>query len=120
VVHGVEVAFEIVEARLPQRPVGSEPRVDGAQWLGPDAIEATLGVRTDVDEAGVAQDPEVLRHGWLADAEGADEVAHGPLGQQQVEQTAPVRLGDYLERGDSPTLPNSYITVKTSTPKRAA
>src|SRR5436190_14085030 len=52
---GGQVRLEAVEAGAPHLPVGLEPRVELDQWFGPQAVEPTLSVHADLDEAGLAQ-----------------------------------------------------------------
>jgi hypothetical protein len=100
VLHCVQVVFEGVETRLPHLAIGREPLVDAAQWLGAHAIQATLGVPADGDEASFAQDAQVFGHGWLAEAKFGDEVADGALGgAQQIQNPAAVGLGERFEDG---------------------
>src|SRR4051794_18393632 len=92
------MTFEVVEACAPQRAVRREPLVDRAQWFGADAVDAALPVDARVDQAGLAQDAEVLRYCGLTDGQRLDELADGLLaGEQQVEDPTPVRLGHDFE-----------------------
>src|SRR3954470_22438519 len=78
--HGVEMAFEGVEAGGPQAAVRIEPLVEVAEGLGPGAVDAALGIDADLDQAGGPQHPQVLGHRRLAQGQRGDEVADGPLG----------------------------------------
>ena len=98
--------------RAPQSPVGGEPRVDLGERLGPEPVEPALGVGAHVDEAGLAQDPEVLRHGGLAQAEPVNQFADRALAvAQQVENRATGGFGEDGEAHD-PNMPPSYMPVK--------
>ena len=97
--HGIQVLFEQVEARRPQLAVGRQPRVEGLERCGTQPVDAPLRVGADVDEAGVAQDAQMLGHRRLADGEVVDEVADGQIGApEQIQDAAPVGLGEDLER----------------------
>jgi hypothetical protein len=93
------VVLELVEALPPHLPVGLEPGVQLHQWLNPDAIQATLPDRTDIDEPGVAQYAEVLRHGWLTHRQSLDQCTHRSLpAAQLVEDLSSAWLGNNLDR----------------------
>jgi hypothetical protein len=94
-----EMCFESVEAVAPHRAVGLEPCVQLGQRFQPDPVEPALPVGAHVDEAGVAQDAQVLRDERLAAAELIDEVADGPLAlPKQVEDPPTVRLRENFDR----------------------
>ena len=94
------MGFELVEAPLPHLSIGLEPLVELHQGFGPKAVETALAVHTDRDEAGVSQHPKVLRHCGLTDLEAGDQGIHRPFaGPQLVEDLAPARLGEDLDRG---------------------
>ncbi len=86
--------------------VRRQPRIDLAQWLGSDPVDAALCVDAGFDQPGIAQDLEVLRDGGLAQRQGFDEVAHRALAlDQDVENAATTLLGQHLE-GNGPQVPN--------------
>src|SRR4051812_28120610 len=64
-----DLGAERVEALVPKAAVGLEPLVDLAQRSGVDGVETAGAVGADGREAVLAQDPQVLRHGRLGDAE---------------------------------------------------
>lgn len=98
--HPVELPREIIESFFPLRSVGREPLVDCTQWLGAHAIDALLCGDTRFDQARVAQDPEMLGHRRLAQAQGRDEFRdRSLLHAENVENAATVRLGDDIEGG---------------------
>jgi hypothetical protein len=96
--HVVEMSFQRVEAAAPGGPVGRQPLVDLAERLGPDPVQAPLRVGAHLDQARLAQHPQVLGNAGLADAQRGHQVADGllPLAQQ-VQDPPPMRLGQYLE-----------------------
>ena len=91
-----------VEPIAPCGAVRREPLVDLAQRLGTQPVDAALRVHPHVDDAGLAQHPQVLRHRRLADAERGDKVADRPiLLAQQIEDAPPVRLSEHVEHPTS-------------------
>src|SRR6185437_15041336 len=102
VVHVVEMGFQRAEASGPGGAVGRQPLVDLAERFGPEPVHAPLGVGPHLDQARLAQHPEVLGHAGLAEAQRGHQVADGLLLlAQQVQDAAPVRLGQNLEHATS-------------------
>jgi len=57
-----------------------------------------LGIHARVDEPGIAEHPQVLRHRRLADGELVNELADGALAvAEQVEDAPALRLGEDVE-----------------------
>src|SRR4029450_8833750 len=100
-------------------PNGAQPLVELRERVRPDAVQAALRVRARLDEPGVLQDAEVLRHGRLAHPEVLDELSHRSLAiAEQIEDLKPPRLAQYLEcrcSAHSCLLPARYMPVKEST-----
>ena len=91
--------FEVVEAGSPHEAVGREPLVEVAQRVRPYSIDAPLGIRSHLDQARLAQDPQVLGNRGLAHPQGDDELADRALGlPQEIEDSSPVGLREDLER----------------------
>ena len=62
----LQVAFEGVEPVAPVDAIGLEPSVHVGQRLRPQCVEPAAPLGPSGDEAGVAQDAEVLETpGWL-------------------------------------------------------
>jgi hypothetical protein len=98
--HPVEVPFEGIEMRGPEPSERSEPGVHFLEPLGPEPVEPALCVHGGLHESGVAQHPQVLRHGRLRETELALDLSDRQLGRdQQPQHRAPRRLGDDLEGG---------------------
>jgi len=96
----IEVTFESIDVSVPEAAEGSEPRVDFPERFGPEAIEAALPVDGSLDEAGIAEDAEVLGDGGLGHAEVALDLSDGLLGgDQEGEDGAAAGLGNNFERG---------------------
>jgi hypothetical protein len=88
------VVFEAIKVRRPEPAVGGEPLVELGERLRPDAVQAALRIRAGLDQPGILEDAEVLRHRWLAEAELLDELPDGPLAvAEQLEDRQPARLG---------------------------
>ena len=92
------------EARRPPLPVRRQPPLHLAQRLRTDPVDAALGV-----DRGTRTSPAWRKTrrcldtaGWLMPSD-VDEVSHGSLlSQQQIEDQAPVRFGEHLERRHHP------------------
>jgi hypothetical protein len=103
------MALEAIEVCRPELAVRREPVVELFERFRPDAIQAALRVRAHLDEPRIFEDAEMLRDGWLADAEAIDEVADRPFAvAEQVEDRQTARLGQDLEcseSGDAKSIP---------------
>lgn len=92
--------FKVVEARGPHPPVGRQPLVEHPERLRPYSVQATLRVGAHLDQAGLAQDAQVLGDGRLAQIEPLYQIAHRRFGRlQEIEDAPAVRLCEDLERG---------------------
>ena len=92
--------FEGVELAAPEAPVRLEPLVQLTERLGPEGVQAPLGVGPDLDQPRLPEDPQVLGHARLAEAKPGDQLVHRPLTlPQEVEDMTAVRLGEHLEGG---------------------
>ena len=92
------MAFEGVEAAGQFGAVGLEPLVEFPQRLGAEAVEATLGVAADLDEAGIAEDLEVSGHTGLVHADAVNELGHRSLTVPNgVEDPTASGFGDHVE-----------------------
>ena len=60
---------ETIEAIVPDLPITGEPRVELAEGLWPQRIEAALSVRAHEDEAGFVQDAQVPGDAGLREAQ---------------------------------------------------
>src|ERR1035441_8298194 len=83
------------------RPVlleGGRPVVQGTDGFGVGAVELLAAQAANVDEAGLAQDAEVLGDGGLVQLQAGDDVAHGALvGCEEGEDLATAWFGDGVE-----------------------
>ena len=96
------MAGEVVEARGPHPPVRGEPLVDRLQGLRSHAVETSLGVAADLDEPRLAENPQVLGDGWLAQLELRDKLAYRLLClSEEIEDPPAVRLGHDIEHRHS-------------------
>src|ERR1700678_4530941 len=90
----------LVETVAPHLPVRLEPGVQLDQRLATDAVEATLTIGANTNQAGITQDTQMLRGRRLADGQSLDEGLNRLFtGAQFVEDEASGRLGDYLNGG---------------------
>jgi len=93
------MAFESIEVRGPQLPVRLQPVVELGKWLGTDAVQPALRVGAYVDEPGVLQHAQVLRHRGLAETQALHEIADRPLSvAQELEDLQPAGLPERLEQ----------------------
>jgi hypothetical protein len=91
-----EMLAQGIQALAPQVSERGQPRVELRQRLGPDPVQAALGVRADDHETRISQDPEMLGHRRLAECELPDQLAHRALAvAQQVEDATAGRLGQH-------------------------
>jgi hypothetical protein len=87
------VVFEAIEVRGPEFAVGGQPVVELGERLRPNAVQAALRIRPGLDQPRFLEDAEVLGHGRLAEADAADEVAHGSLAvAEQIQDLKPPGL----------------------------
>jgi hypothetical protein len=97
-VHVVEVGLQRVEPVTPGGPVRSQPLIDLPERLGPEPVPAPLAVGSHLDQARLAQDPQVLGHPRLAEAQFRGQVADRPLAAaEQIEDAPPVRFDQNLK-----------------------
>lgn len=94
------MAFERVHVVGPVAAERNEPGVELLERLRLDAIQATLRVDAGLDEAGVAEDAEVLGDRGLRESQALLEFADGEVGvDEQGENRAAGGLGDDVEDG---------------------
>lgn len=92
------MAFERIETAGQLSAVRLKPLVEFSQRFGAQAIEPTLRVATDFDEAGVAQHLEMPGHAWLMHANGLDEFRYRTLSASHgIEDPSASRLGDHVK-----------------------
>ena len=102
--HGVEVSFQCIETVTPGGPVRRQPLIDLPQRLAPEPVQPSLGVGPDLDQPRLAQHPEMLRYRRLADAKAGYQVTDCLFASaQQVENAAPVGLGQNFEHAPNMT-----------------
>ena len=100
---GVEVPFERIDVDGPEPAERSQPGLDLLKRLGPQPVETPLCVPRGLHEAGLAQHPQVLRHGRLRHPELALDLSDRLFGRdQEAQDGAAVRLGDDFEDGFHP------------------
>ncbi len=84
--------------RGPEPSERGEPRVHFPQLLGFEPVEPALRIHRCFDEAGFAQNTQVLRHSWLGHAELTLDLPNRPVRRdEQAQDGAPIRLGDDFE-----------------------
>ena len=92
------MAFESIDMSGPISTEGFEPRIDFHEWLGLDAIEASLGIDARLHEAGFTKHAQVLGNRGLRQPKLFLDVTHGLLGRrQQTQNGAATWLGDDAE-----------------------
>ena len=85
------MALQSVEPAAPEVAVGAEPGVELGERLGAQAVPAPLSVGPHLDEPGLTQHPQVLRHAGLAEPEVLDQLADGPLALPEQVEDLPAR-----------------------------
>ena len=91
----IEMAFESVDVNRPEAAELFQPGIEFLKRSGLEPVEAALCVNGGFDEAGVAEDAEVLGDGGLGHAELALDLADGLLGGGQEARIAR-RLGSAM------------------------
>ena len=77
---------------------GASQSSSSLQGLGPQPVEPPLGVDPRRDQACLAEHPQVLGHGGLADPQEADQIMHGAFTfQEEIQNPPPVAVGECLE-----------------------
>src|SRR5262249_52563396 len=89
------IAFEITQARTPERLIVAQPVVDGTERLGIELTNARGSVPVGDDQAGAAQQAKVLRDRRAAGSKIPGELAaRMSTAVQQAEDLPPSRIGD--------------------------
>jgi hypothetical protein len=118
----VEKRVEALKVVLPKAAVALEPSLKLLERGGAQGIDAALRVHTNVNEAGVAEDAEMLGDLGLAEAEAADQVADGAGAvAQEFDDMKAVGLGEGAEgshHGRGRICFKSYIRVKAYSKER--
>ncbi len=92
------MAFKVVEPVCPQPPIGLQPVIEFAQRLGSNPIEPSLRVDSDLNKSRLAEHPQMLGDGRLAQFEGADQRAYRLLGPaKQAKDVAAVWFGEDVQ-----------------------
>jgi len=100
IIHAIEMAFERVEMSGPEAAKLSQPVIDFLKRLRSEPVETALRVHRGFDEAGVAQDAQVLGDSRLRHAKPALNLSHGLLRRNQKAQDGPpVWFSDDFECG---------------------
>lgn len=90
--------FERIEAAGQLSAVRLEPLVKFSQGFGAQAVEPTLRVATDLDEARIAQHLQVPRHTGLVHTDGINEFRDRTLpAPHGIEDPSASRLGDHVK-----------------------
>jgi len=93
----------------PECAVGRQPVVERFQGPGADPVEAALGIGPDIDQPGISEHPEMLRHRRLAQVEMVDQLADRPLTvTEEIEDGPAARFGQDVQCGKGAHL--TYIT----------
>lgn len=97
----LEVPLERVETASQLGAVKVEPLVEFSKRFGAQAIQPTLSIATDLDEASVAQHLQVPGDARLMEARGIDELGDRTLAApHHIEDPPASRLRDHLEYGE--------------------
>ena len=63
------MVLELVEAVAPHLAIGLEPLVELDEWFRAQAVEATLAIRADRNQSGIAHYAKVFGYRGLTDAQ---------------------------------------------------
>ena len=97
------MSFEIVEALVPEPPIGLEPVVELPERLGAELVPAPLCIAADPNEAGFSQYPQMLGNSRLTQPELRDELPNQPSPlAEEVENPSTCRLRHDCECGHRP------------------
>ena len=95
----IEVALEGIDVRRPPAAERRQPGVHLLQGCGSQAVDTPLRVDGRFDEAGLAQDAQVLRDRRLRHSQLPLDVADRLRGRdEQAEDGTPVRVGNDRKR----------------------
>lgn len=100
----MDLFVKCVESLRPQRSVVREPRVALDQGTELQRVDPALTVGAHLDEAGLTQDPQMARDGWLTQLEVRRELARALVAfREHLNDAAPggIRQGAELVHADS-------------------
>ena len=108
------MAFESIDVNRPEAAELLEPGIELLKGSGLEPVEAALRVNGRFDEAGVAEDAEMLGDSGLGHAELTLDFTDGLLGTgEQGEDRATVWLGDDFEGVfHGPNMPSHVYTCQ--------
>lgn len=96
---GLDECFQVFEARLPERPIVAEPRIDGLQRAGIQLVDAVPALSAFPDEAGAAQQAQVFGDGRPGNGKRLGDAAGGPASvAEEIEDGAARGIGQSAER----------------------
>jgi hypothetical protein len=92
--HLFEQGVQALEVALPKAAIAIEPGFELLERRGSQRIDSALRVDADIDEAGVAQNTQVLGYLRLAETKTINEVANGAWSvEQQLNDVKAIGLG---------------------------
>src|SRR6266699_2457685 len=88
--------FDSIEMVSPEALVHFDPIVHGFEFSGVESIQAASAAPAHRDEPDAAEDAQVLGDRRLREAEGLDQIFHGPFAAagEQLDDPAAPGLGD--------------------------
>ena len=75
-IHTIEVPFESIYVSIPEPAELCQPVIHLLKWLRSQPVETALCVHRRFHETGIAQHPQVLRHGRLRHSKLTLDLAH--------------------------------------------
>ena len=98
-----EFRAQRVKSLIPEGPERLQPSIELLQGSGVDGVQSSRALRAHVREAALAQNPEVLRDGGLADAEllpddNRNITRRELLIEEQLQYPLPDRIAENVER----------------------
>ena len=91
----------MIQPGFPQVAVARDPAVELTERRRPQRVQPARALRPDLDESGLAQNPQVPGHAGLVDVDALDDVVHRALAvTQDVDDAAARRIREDFERVD--------------------
>src|SRR3954469_5655950 len=95
----LRVVFDAAQLSAPVLREHAAPVVNRAQRLGVGAVEGASAVASDRYQSDIAQNLQMLRHRGLPEPQRVGDLPdRALLGGDQLEDVAPPRFGDRVER----------------------
>ncbi len=96
---GFDKRFQVGEVHLPEATVLFEPRINGAEWIGIELVDAVTAFAVFPNQVGPAQESQMFGNRRTRHRECLSNFAGGlAASPQQIQNGTPGRVGKGLER----------------------